>query len=115
MKRVLIVHDYEMPNKDYQAKLIAKYPFLDSTYEGVKYYTLHTIKMTNKIPRGKKYDRIYWDQDTISLKKSDFFDRIIAKHSSEDMQFIPVSITPNTNAKLKTKILTKIKKISKNE
>ena len=111
MKKVLVVHNYKMSNADYEKKLVTKYQFLEDSYNGVRYYKLHVIKLGGKVPKLQKYDRIFWDDDTISLKESNFFDDIVSKHSRGNLQMFPVSITPKTNAKLKTKILTKIKKI----
>lgn len=69
MVRILLIHNTDMLASDYRKKLLAKYPILGDYPEIWKVDIIKLGKKMTKIQRGRKYDSLYYDQPTCTMKE----------------------------------------------
>lgn len=105
MIRILAVHNRDMLNATFKTKFRKAKPLFQQYQSS---WSIEVIKLGEK-PRKSKYDRVYFDEDTITITQLFPY---INKYVDEATNVFPINIE-NAPKKLKCCFVTEIKKLRK--
>ncbi len=111
--KVLIVYNREnIKPCDFAAMVNTRYYWLgkDSVETEGMIWKTTVIRLDSK-PRKQKYDRIYYDIETVDTKDDRFSNHIFHSISQGSIQIFPLELNKLDKKKLKTCIPLRIKKL----
>ena len=68
MKKILVLHNTKLTNKEYKAKMLKKYPIF-THYGDIKIDVIKLHKKLTVSQKRKKYDSLYYDEPTCTTSE----------------------------------------------
>jgi hypothetical protein len=110
--KVLIIYNRDMTTSEFGSMVNTRYYWLGKSSvetEGMIWKT--TIVRLDSKPKKQKYDRIYYDIETVDPKDDKFSNHIFHSIAQGAIQIFPLELNKLDRKKLKTNIPLQIKKL----